>query len=343
MLAIAVALTGCETTKTQNTPTGSTAHNPDRAVKGYSTKAKAKPADTSGYSHGTGAYPIDADPGDCYAQVIVPAKYEMREERVLVKEASEKVTVVPAKYQDATERVMVKAPSTRLEVVPATYKTVKERIMVTPASERKVEVPAQYKWVEEKILVKPASTSWKPGTGFGNTTGSQNEILCFVEEPAQYETVRKQVLVSPATTRVETIPAQYKEITKTVVDTPATTKTVQIPAEYETVPVKKLVTPAKHTSKPVPAEYKTVQRRVMVTPSRNEWRQVLCETNATPQKIADIQAALKKAGYNVGSANGIMNSQTLAALQSYQKNESLPQGALDFETLKALGVELPRS
>jgi len=90
----------------------------------------------------------------------------------------------------------------------------------------------------------------------------------------------------------------------------------------------------------IPAEYETVTSRVIVSEGRMEWRPVLCETNASPAVVAQIQRALQKAGHNPGPIDGIVGRETLAAVSSYQQAKSLPRGGLNFETIDALGVSL---
>jgi len=146
-------------------------------------------------------FPPNARPGECYARILLPEKYTSAEERVLVKEASETVSVIPATYDTVTERVLVKEASSRLEVVPATYETVSERVMVRPASKKIVKVPATFRTVSERVLDKPAYTVWKKGSpsnfGSGANVVSQSvngtgEVMCLVEVPASYKTISKQ-------------------------------------------------------------------------------------------------------------------------------------------------------
>ncbi len=233
-------------------------------------------------------YPPNAQPGHCYARVLTPAKYKTVTEKVLVKEASERLVTVPAKYGYKTQKVLVKEPSEKIVVVPATYKTVTEKVLVSPASERVVTVPAKYKTVTEKVLVAPATTTWKKGNRARNgacstgdcdrVPGSTGEVMCLVNKPAQYRTITKKVLVSPATTRTIPVPAQYKTVTKRVVDRPATTKTIPIPAQYKTVRVKTIVEPATTKSIPVPAQYRTVTKKVKVADPVLTWKEVRCKS-----------------------------------------------------------------
>ncbi|RUM69713.1 MAG: hypothetical protein DSZ09_05285, partial [Sulfurovum sp.] len=82
--------------------------------------------------------PPDAKPGECYARVMTPAKYETVEDKVMVKEATEEITIVPAQYE-----------------------TVEKQVVVVPETKKLVPVPASYKEVVETIEVKPASRVWK--------------------------------------------------------------------------------------------------------------------------------------------------------------------------------------
>lgn len=154
-----------------------------------------------------------AKPGECYARVFVPARYEQVTEQYLAKEATSKVTTVPARYEWVEEQVLVKPASYRLE-----------------------EVPAEYEWVEEQVLVKEAHTVWKKGRGpiekIDSTTG---EIMCLIEMPAEYKTVRKRVEVRPASTRRVEIPAEYETVKVRRVVEEAREERQEIPAEYQEV------------------------------------------------------------------------------------------------------------
>ncbi len=234
-------------------------------------------------------YPPNAQPGKCYARVLTPAKYEVRTEKVLASEASEKVRVIPAKYGFKTEKLLVKEASTRIIPVAATYKTVTEKILVAPATERIVTVPATYGKVTEKILVAPEMTGWKKGNRAKNANvcstgdceqvrGATGEVMCLVTTPAQYRTVTKKVVKTQATTRAIPVPAVYKTVTKKVVATPATTKSVPVPAAYKTVKVKTIVAPASTKATPIPAVYKTVTKKVKVSDSVLTWKEVKCKS-----------------------------------------------------------------
>ena len=140
-------------------------------------------------------YPPNAKPGECYARVKVPEKYETYEEEVVKKQGGEVIEVVPPKFELVEEKVLVKEATFELETVPAEYETVEEKVLVKPAYEILEEIPAEYETIEEQVLVKPAQTVWKKGRGpIEKIDGSTGEILCLVEEPAEYKTVSKKVV-----------------------------------------------------------------------------------------------------------------------------------------------------
>lgn len=285
--------------------------------------------------------PPNAQAGECYARVLIPAVYENSTEQVLSKTASERVEIIPATYEFVEETVMTREASSKLEVIPATYRTVTEEIMVEPEKTVLREVPAEYGTETEQILVKPAYTTWKKGRGpIEKVDSSTGEIMCLVEVPAEYRTVSKRVVVKPATTISDVIPAKYKTVTRTVLDQAATTREIEIPASYDTVKVRKLVSPASEQRFAIPEEYTTVSKRKLVSDSFLEWRPILCETNTTAGLVSRLQRALNEAGYQAGSVDGVLGSQTMSAVNKYQLDNGIPSGQLTIGTLEKLGVSL---
>ncbi|MBT8039431.1 MAG: peptidoglycan-binding protein [Gammaproteobacteria bacterium] len=294
-------------------------------------------------------FPPNAEPGHCYARVLIPAQWGQTTETVLVREASERVEVIPARYETVTERVLVKEASARLETIPARYETVTERLMVRPESSRIEEVPATYKTVSEQIMVSPARTEWKrgPASSFGasvvqTSTTDTGEVMCLVETPAQYKTITRKVVDTPATTRQVTIPAEYKTIEKTVMAQPATTREITIPAEYDTIEVQKIVAPAQERRIEIPAEYDEVTKRTQQGTDKMQWREVLCQVNMTAGNIRMIQTALRDKGYDPGPIDGVLGGQTLKSANAYAKSSGLPYGSnyIAIATAEKLGVSL---
>ncbi len=292
---------------------------------------------------------------------IVPAQYEWVEEQVLVKEASTRLVSVAAEYGVEEEQIIDKPAHTIwkkgtgpiqkideatgeimcLVEVPATYKTVKRTVLVTPARTETVEVPAEYKTVRVRKLVAAAREERTaiPAV-FGSVERQEiDQAAGFVwhevsntDHPTDTRTGNKICLT-------ETQP-QYKTVTRTVVINPAQTREIEIPAEFEQVAVRKLVSAAREEVTEIPAKYRSVEKRQLLKDGYMAWRSVLCDTNMTRSRIADIQRSLIERGYNIaGGVDGIIGASTMTAVNSFQRENNLPVDRfLNIDTVKALGV-----
>lgn len=295
---------------------------------------------------------------------VTPAQYEMVEKQVLVSEASTRLETIPAEYETVTEQVLDKAahtvwkkgtgPIQRIDEstgeimclveVPATYKTISKQVLKSPATTRTVDIPAVYKTVSVRQEVSSASEQRTP-------------------VPAVYGSVERTVLDQeagfvwhpvdntdhPASTRtgnqicLTETPPEYRTVESTVVRTPAQSRTIEIPAEYANVEVTKLVSPASENVEVIPATYRTLEKRELVKDGYMSWRSILCDTNMTTSRIADIQRALVSAGYDIGSGgvDGVIGASTMSAVNAFQRDENLPVDKyLNIDTVKALGVSV---
>jgi len=285
-----------------------------------------------------------AELGKCYAKCYIPSQYETTTEKVLVKPAATKLKVVPTKFETMTEKVLVKEASTKLVVVPAVYETMTEQVVIQEASTTLVAVAPEYETTTEKVLIKEASTRWTMKKDENCMSANPNDcfVACFEEIPEQYTTYTSSVIKTPATTKTVEVPAKYKTVTRRVLKTPATTKTVEVPAEYTTITKKVVKSPASTTSIDIAAEYKTVTKRTLVKAGEySDWREVLCSGDVTSDVNRQIQLALMDKGYDIGpaGADNVLGAQSRAALMQYQRDNNLPVGNLNTETLDHLGVK----
>jgi peptidoglycan hydrolase-like protein with peptidoglycan-binding domain len=116
---------------------------------------------------------------------------------------------------------------------------------------------------------------------------------------------------------------------------------VEVPAVTQQVQVNKMVEPAREVKTEIPEEKQTVTSTKQTSEGRYEWRSILCETNATKDKIRSIQSALKSAGYDPGPLDGVLAQQTMRAVNEYQRAKKLPVDPyLNMETVRSLGVNL---
>ena len=295
-------------------------------------------------------YPPSADPGECFARVLIPETTEVVTEQVVDRPETSEITVIPATYETQTEQVLVKEETKVYRTIPATYETVTEQVVVEPERTVTRVVPAKFETYTEQVLVRPAYSTWKPGAGLfgrgaaGTGTGAgpngeqaTGELLCRVEVPAQYDTVTRTRIAQPETTTTDIIPAKYNTVTREVVAQPPQVIEDIVPAEYGTVTKQVLVSPASENVTVIPATYKTVEKRVVTGGGGLEWREVLCDTNTSSAKVSEIQRALTAAGYNVPD-DGDFGPATLRAMESYQRANGLPVGYLTVSTVQSLGV-----
>ncbi len=237
----------------------------------------------------------DAKPGECYAKVIVPAKYEIKKEKVLVKPETEKVEVKPATFDIAEKPVLIKEGFTKIKVLPTKFKQEIEEVEISPASTMWVTALGRKGIPASPALLAAAKTN---GVDLDNAKPGQ----CFKEYfvPAKYEQTQKEVLVKEESEEIKVAPAQFEEVEEVVTVKQASKKKVYKPAEYETVEEKIEVEPAKAVWKKgegpiskidnstgeimcliqVPAKYKIIKKTVLKSEPAIDLVDVPAETKA---------------------------------------------------------------
>ena len=301
----------------------------------------------SGIASAQNAAPPNASPGSCYARVLIPESVEIITEQVIDQPERMEIKIHPAQYETVTETILIKPQSTTYEVTPAVYETVVEQVLEVPERTETRIIPAEYETYSERVLIRPSYVTWKPGTGlYGRTAdpapqmlsgAPTGEVLCRVEVPEQYDSVTRMRLTAPQRTETVVLPPVYREVETKVQVSPATVQQVTVPAVYETIEVQRQTVPAREEVVVLPETYKTIEKKRVVGGGGMEWREVLCDTNGSPQIIASVQRALTQAGYPV-AADGDFGPATLGAMEAFQTSNGLPVGYLTVSTLDALGV-----
>lgn len=226
----------------------------------------------------------------------------------------------PDVYEEVPQMVIDKPASYHIEKVAAKYETANDVVIVKAAYTKTVNVPAEYELITEDELVTPAGKKWVKGKADQNCLSADPkdcEVLCLVETPAV-----------------------YKKVTRKVEKTAAYTKQVEVPAVTKNVERKILIADAYDNRIEIPATYKSVMQRVLVRKGGYAgWKEVLCQQDITESKIAAIQKALIREGYDPGAIDNQMGQMTRDALIQFQRDKGLPVGNLNIETLNALGVQ----
>lgn len=113
------------------------------------------------------------------------------------------------------------------------------------------------------------------------------------------------------------------------------------PAVIETETEKVLISPAvlrDDGSVRAPAEYQTETRQVIVEPRREQSFDALCESEITPQLVANLQRALAVRGFYSGPISGELNWRTRRAVRLFQQDQGIDSAILSLETARFLGL-----
>jgi len=296
------------------------------------------------------AYPPASDAGSCFARVLIPETTEIVTEQMIAEPERTEVRFISAVLETYTQEVLVKEATKAYTVIPAQFITQTEQILEEPERIETSIIPASFETYTEKVLVRPAYTTWKPGAAFygqkipdggeaADSAVSTGERLSRVEVPAQFDEVTRTRIVTPERAETKVIPARYRTISRQIVESPARVVEEDVPAVYETITLQRVVTPAQEETIVIPATYRTVEKREVTGGGNVESREVLCNTNASPAKIKEVQQALNEKGYAV-PADGEFGPATLKAMEDYQRDNGLPVGYLTISTVESLGVSV---
>lgn len=260
--------------------------------------------------------------------------------------------------------IMTVAPSYREEVIPAKYKTVKIQKVKTAATMQEIDVPAEYETIEKRVVKQAAYTRYEkvPGKyktvkrrvrkglkalgytdpqGFmvnfpnGGKPGDGNDYPFIINPNSGYPMANIPNGGMPGSNNPYAIGANGMPSGANPADL-AAYYSAGCPSGfgYDTQDgLCKRITE-------IPAEFATVARTT-ITPASSkttQWEEVVCPTKASGNTVLQVQRALKNKGYNPGPVDGVMGARTKSALAKYQKDNNLPVGGMNVQTLKALGV-----
>ncbi len=102
--------------------------------------------------------------------------------------------------------------------------------------------------------------------------------------------------------------------------------------------VKKYLT-VKDTSKTENFRIVKIQTKELVKGGFTGWKEVICNSDVTPEFYTKINRALFREGYNVDPKSSIMSDRSKKALVQYQRDNDMPIGQIDMDTINALEVK----
>lgn len=255
------------------------------------------------------ALPPVSNPGECYAQVKIPAQYHNGTETVVTADGYTTLEVTQPEFQSRREGVLVKEASTRYIVRQPTYQTVTEQVLTRPGHERLSVSQPQFSTVTESLQTSAPHVVWKRGNpaelrrqGYiirstadgrlrgdyqggsyattqngGDTCGPLCEIWCLVEEPGTSVTTTRRVMSAPARVTRTPVAPEYTTVRKEVVTDPGGVQEIPVEAEYASVELHDLIRPAQTREVYVPEQMGQVGTKVLMSPESYEWRRVICE------------------------------------------------------------------
>lgn len=258
----------------------------------------------------------NAKPGECYAKALIPAKFETHKEKVLVKEASERLEVVPAQFGTTTQKILVKEASEKLTVIPATFKNVTEKVQV-----RDEEIFWRTS-LKNKIPVSPEILAAAKAGGAPIDTLQPGECVREYFQPAKYTSESESYVRKEGYEKLKIIPAKYEYVEEKVLVKEPYQKLVKVPATYETVTERVLIEPEKTMWKKsqcngtddcgvmclvtIPAKYKTVTKRVVKTPPTTKvvdvppvYKTVKVRKLVSPARVERVPVPEQTATYSV--------------------------------------------
>jgi len=273
---------------------------------------------------------------ECVKVTQIPAEYGSRQ--VVQTPPSYQEETIPAQYKTVTKQRIVKPATVVEEIIPAQYSTVTKQVLKSPGGYARKAVPAEFRTVtvpmRQGLTLKPGyrwTTSglvYNPNYGGGGAGGAGGGAPGAGGNNPNYGGGAGGGALG------DMVPG----------DTPVDPSSAEPYANWGTAgcPAGYSFDTSDNTCKrttTIPAEYTTVTKQAISRQGGfSEWREVLCSNEVTTAVIIQVQNALKQRGYDPGPSDNVLGTRTKAALTKFQRDNGLPVGQLDFETLKALGV-----
>lgn len=314
-----------------------------------------------------GALPSDlptpnAKPGQCFARVLVPAKYEQVPMSVAVSDPYSTFQISEPVFSPARDEVRVVQDGYKdYQVTPGKWQDVSETVVIRPEHNRLVLNKANFVQKTETYIIKEPRFVWRPGTnlsGVKRLDANTGEVFCLVEERGVTETVTRQVLKDKANVGIVKVPAQTATyVRKVLVEAP---KVISIdrPALTKAFKVHDLIKEAGAVEVTQPGQTKTVYQQKLVAAEHYAWVQVECDNSkvssvdvnlggnddngyekpVTKVTASDVQKRLAKLGFYRGPIDNIYGRMTKDAMAKFQASKGLNvSGNADIASLKALG------
>ncbi|MGB0863396.1 MAG: peptidoglycan-binding domain-containing protein [Saprospiraceae bacterium] len=280
--------------------------------------------------------------GTCYARSETPDKFIIEEKQKMVEEAKTQEKYIPAEYDTIRQQVLIRQSYDKMVTYEAEFDTIMMEVQIKDKS----------KVIEEKYRTVFEADKINTPKGGGKEKGrwqtirikdcnSPNPKDCemrkWVADKSEYNITTKEVFIQASWADTVESGATVK-IPKIIQTKPARIEKIFVPAEYETIEKVALRKHARRIMVEIPPKYKTVKTKKLIEKGGKPiWVEVMCPASLNEIVISQVQLALKGRKVYKGAISGVLDKSTLTALEKFQKDNSLPVGKLNKQTIEALG------
>lgn len=278
----------------------------------------------------------------CWAQMIVKPLRDQSVRQITIQESRNGFQTSPPELSKTKQKFVVKDGYEAFKVSQPKFKQITEKIQVKEETRTLVVEPAVFTEQIEKVMTESERVEMQACKNAGVRIAGKpqnSQSFCAVRIPAVYKSVTKRVLTQEETVVEKTTPAVYKNIVKTVLVENGHADPVQVAPLTASIPVTVVAREAEAIMVRVAPKIIPVPLTTYITAPQLTWRRVVCEKDASPNLIRNLQAALLKEGFDAGPTDAKLGKKTMTAVESYQTQMGVASGILTYETLKLLGLE----
>lgn len=281
-------------------------------------------------------YPLSKDPDKCFAQAEFP-NYTLVEKRVILQKAYTKEAFQAAVIDTVTQKFLIFDKSLNWNDYKADYEKVTRRIPIRTAI---YTVNQEYEMIPDIKVTQVGFRGWHV---------TSNDDCNFQEEECDETTIqwleRPSLLDTSSYNDMsfmyfkQTQKPRYRTITY-IRPKPLTLYTTDnLPGTYQSFTYPVLVKPAKKIKYHYPTLYGTAVVKQPFQHSKNmKWVNVLCPKMIKGLVVQQILLSLQQRNYYVGSLSEAWTPTAQKGLIQFQKDNHLPVGHFDQETVEALGL-----
>lgn len=289
------------------------------------------------------------DDGACYAKCLIQDQYEDKEIMVKLREGTTRLEISDPIYKEVIikDYHVIERGSCKNKLIDS----LKTKITISESESLIEKRKAKYEFIDEQIELAPASTKWVKKKADKNCLSADpNDCLvwCLQETPAKYKTVTSSeilpceegwdVVGNDCTRRIDK-PAEFVYVLDSIAANELQRSCPEIKVVKQNVVKRIIIQPQNIDTISISATYDTIQRRELIKAGGfTEWYEVLCEDEIDERLNSRLCQELSLRGYHPDSEAEYPNGQTKEALIKFQKDNGLPIGQMDFETLEALGL-----